>query len=306
LRRVVLALLLSLGAPAASAELSFTAQDRSVSASSESIVDLWEVGTTPVFPDFDPPSLTQTAPTTDDDAAPGFDPYDATASSADSPVAIIAPPSGTASATQTSSLDPASISATGSFETGGDAYTLDALTLSYISSFLGTDYDFGIARDQESGESSFSVDFEVTDGAVYHLDASVSLSPVGGFLPGDTTGNVAVLLLDSESSFVAGVSINQSECYPDPCTSAVEEDITLAPGSYEIVAVATGSATGQCLDVGGGITCFSPAATASFEVGLEEVAAVPASGAVGRLLIGVGVLLGARSWRSAQAGSGIS
>lgn len=291
-RLAVLVILLGLGGSAASANVSFTAQSRSVDASSESIADLWELGTNPFFPDFDPPSLTQTALNTDDVAAPDFGAFTATASTTDPGVPLV-PTSGTAAADQVSTLAGSSISATGDYDATTDAYSIGAPTLATISLFLGTTYNFGIARDRETGRSSFSVDFDVASEQEFHLMASGSVSDTGGFLIGDTTGLVSVELRESGGPVLASLSLDQMTCFPS-CSDSIDLDLALPAGSYVLSAEAEGTATGQCLDVGGGLTCFTPTSTGSFELALTAAPPVPAVGVFGRFGLAAALAAGVR------------
>jgi hypothetical protein len=82
-------------------------------------------------------------------------------------------------------------------------------------------------------------------------------------------------------------------CVPATCSASVSEEIALTPGSYVLSAEATGSSQGQCVDLGGGISCYMPRTTASFDVALGGGPTVPALSHPGRGLVVVALAIAA-------------
>ncbi len=297
------------GSPAAAVDLVYTTQDRSVDATATSIGNLWEVGTNPFFPDFDGPSLTQTAPASDADLAADFAPFVANVGASGPGLPFISS-TGAASAEQSSELAATAIHASGRFDASRDAYTLDASTLATLSTFLPGTYNFGIAQDSQTADSSFQATFDVSEEADYQLQATLTVSAVGGLFPGDTLSEASVVLRPVGGPALASLAIDQNDFCSATCepgSASIDEVVTLAPGSYELSANASGAATGTCADIGGGLTCATSPTFASFDVQLVGAAPVPAVGAGARIVLVAllaAVAVGASRRRVSGAGPG--
>jgi len=297
-RAIHLALALAtLAAPLrAAGQAAVTAQDRSVDAASESFGSLWQENQNPFFPDFEGPALSLTEDASDAAAAPGAGPFDATASSVDPPLLIVAP-QGSATAAQTSTLDPAAFTASGSFSADAHSRTLTPTELSTATAFLDppVPYDFGILSDGEQAASDFSVSFTVSSPTPYALDASATVSALEFIVPIEgfelTTATVDVELA-GPSGVVASLSVDQlafcdsQSCFPG--SDALQAQGALAPGGYTLSASATGTALGTCTEVPGftPFQCYVPTAGGSFELSLAlDAAALPALPAGGLALL---------------------
>lgn len=169
---------------------------------------------------------------------------------------------------------------------------------------------FGIARDGQSGSSHFETTFTNDAEASYHLTASAALSPaqvIGGIGWGDTLGEVAIGLREQGGAVLASLAIDQSQfCdYIDgfcaPGSGSLDQSGTLPAGSYLLTARASGFASGWCLDIGGGLTCFTTPSTGSFELDFTLASGVPALGPAGPALLGLALGLGALRLRRRSA-----
>jgi hypothetical protein len=287
------ALLPGVAPTAVAADLVFTAQARSVDVASTTIADLWELGTNPFFPDFDAPSLSPTADASDSDMAIDFTAFSATLNLTNPGIPLLTTV-GEVSATQTSALEARAISAVGGFDASRDAHTIDAGALATISALLGVTYNFGIARDSQTGASSFQTTFDVTKEAVYRVTGTLTVSAVGGLFPGDTLSDASVELRPVAGAPLFTMSISQDDfCSAgcEPGAVSFDQPVTLPPGSYELTADAGGAATGTCADIGGGLTCATSPTYATFVVELVESTEVPALGTGAQILLAL--MLGA-------------
>lgn len=256
----------------ADAQASFTAQDRSVDATSRSLGGLWDILSSPFFPDFDPPTTTFEEVALDSASAPDLTPFSATASTVDPPLLAVSP-DGSASATQTSTLTPSLIDAAGSFSLVGHSRTLTQQELDLANAFLNPPipYGLGLLDDEENGGSSFSVDFDVALATPYSLTGSLGISPVefaDGLFP-ITAASAAITLSGGPQGLLVFASIAQEGlCDPGPCTGdTLDVQGVLQPGSYTLTAHADGSAQGLCIDIVS-FTCHTPTASGSFDLTL--------------------------------------
>jgi hypothetical protein len=264
--------LLALPAPV-TAQASFTAQQRSVEATSQSHELLWQTGTNPFFPDFDPPTASYTANHSDDAQAPGFAGFHETASSPAPLFQGFIGPAASASTSQTSSLAANRIAASGRFSARADSYTIPQLALTAINFTLmpPVPYNFGIIDGSETGDSQFSVQFDLAEPTPFHLTGSVAVSameiiPVA-LIP--MTSSVTSISLTGPSGSVAQLDLAQpfDPFDPQPATDSLDVQGMLAPGSYTLSAHATGSAESLCFeDIG--LVCYHPSSSGSFQLKL--------------------------------------
>jgi hypothetical protein len=266
------------GALPASGQVGVTAQDRSVAASSQSRVSLWQENQNPFFPDFEAAAVSVPQTANDSEAAPGAGPFDATASTADPTVLFLAP-AGSATASQISSLGASGSTASGSFSAVGHSRTLTQQELAFATGLLQppVPYDFGMLTDHEQAGSDFSATFQVSSPTPYTLDATVAVSalqfivPLVGF---EITSASASVELVGPSGVVASVAIEQldfcgvEECFPG--SDSVQAEGILDPGSYTLEAHAAGSATGTCTELPGytPFECHTSSADGSFSLSL--------------------------------------
>lgn len=253
---------------------------------------LWDLNSNPFFPDYDPPTLPLTALATDDQAAPDFGSFDETASTLDPTLVVIAP-LGSASGSQTSSLGPSQIAATGSFSAVSHSRTLTQLELDFANGFFNPPVPFflGTLGDVETGESNLSASFDLERRTAFDLSASLALSPLErleGIFGNEVTSGFASVTLTGPSGVVASAAINQFEdCLESPCLpvfAALDVAGQLDPGSYTLDIALSGSATGICADIIG-LVCYTPTSDGSFDVTLDlgpiPVPALPLLGVFG-------------------------
>lgn len=304
MRRLLVVVWLALALPSlAGAQASFTAQQRSVEATSHSSGNLWATGTNPFFPDFDGPSATYTANHADDALAPAFGSFSETATS-DAPLLQgFIGPAASASGSQTSSLAPQLITASGSFAADSDSFTLSQQELDLINLFLEPPipYNFGIVGGDENGGSSFSVSFTLAQPTPYHLVASVDISEgvlVEGVIP--ITNGVASIELTGPSGPVQALSVLN---WGGPYSDSVDATGVLPAGSYTLTADASGSAQGTCTEVNI-FACYTSSTTGSFDLSLslDTPPAVPGPSRLAAALLGVALAaIGAAALRRARA-----
>jgi hypothetical protein len=286
-----------------SAQVTITAQDRSVEASSQSYGGLWDETQNPFFPDFEAPAQSFTNTAGDAEAAPDTAPFGATAATVDPAILILAP-QGSATATQISSVGTASIDASGSVDANGHGRTLTQGELDLANSYLNppAPYDFGILGDHDAGGSHFSASFDVATPTPYALTASVGLSAAEretDDIPGfEMTSGTALIELTGPSGSVAAIAIDQLDFCPPfaPCvpgSDALAAQGTLAPGSYTLSASVSASARGRCSELPGytDFQCHAPAADGSFDLSLALGATPVPSLSPGGLLALASVLL---------------
>jgi hypothetical protein len=299
------------------AQVTITAQDRSVEASSQSYGGLWDETQNPFFPDFEGPAQSFTNTASDAEAAPDTAPFSAAASTVDPPIVLLAP-QGSATATQTSSLGTASIDASGSVDANGHSrpLTQGELDLANLYFHPPVPYNFGTLGDDEGGGSHFSVSFDVATPTPYALGASVGLSAAEretDDYPGfERTSGAAMVELTGPSGSVAAIAIDQLDFCPlfAPCvpgSDSLAAEGTLAPGSYTLSASASASAWGGCSELPGytDFQCYAPAADGSFDLSLALGATPVPSLSPGGLLALASVLLasGATLRRTRRAGA---
>jgi hypothetical protein len=259
------------------AAVTLDSQVRSTASESHSMGLLWEDGTIPLFPDFDPPSNTLVVDDLDGESAANFDPFLSSVATAD-PAIVIVTFSGSGSASQDSTLSTTSIQASGDFTNAADAFFLSQLILDQATAFLmpPAPYIFGLGLSSETSTSGFSADFSVDEPTPYALSGSLVLSaPVdfatapGLFL---TSAQALIELREDGGALVAGVSLDQIF----GTTSDIDATGLLPAGSYTLVASATGTSIGSYVDVIG-LEITAGSATGSFDASLVlGPAAVPA------------------------------
>jgi hypothetical protein len=252
----------------AGAQASFSAQARSLTAASQSDGLLWAQGSTPFFPDNDPPTATYTANHSDSAQAPGFGSFDDTAISTAPLIMNFIGPTASASSAQTSSLAPNLITASGSAASQANSYPIPPATLSLINFALHppVPYDIGAIQGLETGESQFSASFTLAQTTPYHLLGSVEAAVgvlVDGTIP--ITNGLASVRLTGPSGIVADVLVFS---LAPPHSNAVDLEGVLTPGSYTLSARSWSVAQGLCNGLLS-FTCYSPTNDASFDLSLS-------------------------------------
>lgn len=268
--RVALAAWAALVWPAlAAAQASFTTQQRTVEASSHSDLWLWAQGTNPGPPAFDPPTASYGANHSDADSAPDFNNFSASASSTAPPAVGPAAPAASASASHTSSLSPTQITASGGFTAQGDSDLASQPMLDALNALLHPPipYFVGMLGGSEQGRSHFEVDFQVAAPTAYQLAGSLTLSPGnigGGGLPYVAAGSGRIELIGPSGS--VALLDQPVGC---GCTTPLDSNGVLAPGSYTLLANVEGGTNAHCDLLG----CNDPSMSGSFTLSL----ALPAS-----------------------------
>lgn len=271
-----LALVPSLPAPAA--PLVPLSQERSVNLDQRHFWNVWSNEANPFFPDFDPPTVSilvgSQVPSA---AASDFGPFSESVSTTLGSVAH-----------QSSRIERGWVEASGSL--------WGLVNSSTCTDWIPTNY-CTFSR-QFTGDSSFSVTFSLDENTPYVLTGSAQHSPTFGQTFGAIDGT-AEIRLTGPSGVIAEVVAPDSFCpdLPDCLSDAVPllDSGSLAAGTYTLEAFATGSGFGACLDVGGGVTCFSGAGGGSYSVrlALDGLAPpVPALGAAPAALLAAALLLG--------------
>jgi hypothetical protein len=289
---------------ASSAQVAFTAQDRSANASSRSFGDLWDENSNPFFPDFDGPVWSISDEATDTATASDFGPFDDGATTLDPSLSGFAP-NGSAMASQDSAIAQTRITADGGFALAGHSRTLTQGELDLINAFLmpAVPFDFGILSDEENGSSSFSLSFDLTSPTPYTLNGSLALSAavrMAEFQGFEITTASASIALTGPSGEVASVAIDQADFCDDavPCVpgaDSIDVQGVLDPGSYTLAASVTGTALGGCNEITV-FTCYTPGADGSFGLALTlEPPPVPALPPVAALLAAAALAASARS-----------
>jgi hypothetical protein len=267
----------ALSAPApAAAQLSYTDEDRSVETSSRSSGALWDTGSNPFFPDFDPPVLTLTDTATDSAAAPGSSPFGASVATSD-PLLLALAPEGSATASQTSSLSASQAVASGSVTGIGHSRTLTQAELDLANFYFSPSvpFDFGTLGDEEDASADFSATFDVASATPYRLTGSLALSAAERVedTPGyEITYATGSIVLTGPEGVVASVALDQADScgFTGPCLPSSDDlDVegTLAPGSYTLSARVGGVALGGCTEVTH-FACYAPGVGGSFDLAL--------------------------------------
>ena len=254
----------------AAAQATFTAQERRVEATSRSETHLWEQGTNPGPPDFDPPTASFTGDHSDATAAPDFGGFSASATSTAPPAVGTPAPAGSSTASQTSSLAASSITASGTFSAVGDSEFLDAAAVAALNALLQPPIPYvgGVLQGRETATTSFSVDFQINAPTLYHLAGNVAHTPgtIGMVPPPIPAAGTASIDLTGPSGNVASVSLTPLGGSQDLDASGV-----LRPGAYQLRATGTGVTNATCRIV---IPCMDPTMSGSFELSLSLGAAV--------------------------------
>jgi len=271
----------------AAAQASFTSQQRFVRATSESTAMVWKQGTSPFPPNLDPPAASFTENGADETQSPGFDSFMASASSV-APAAVgPVVPDASATASQTSSLAPGQVTASGRFSADADSGSISAPQIAALNALLQppVPYIGGFVGSSEIAVTGFSVDFTLSEPTAYHLVGNVAHTPgTIGQVPHVAVG-AASIELTGPSGSVASVSLT-----PVGGSEDLDVEGLLAPGSYTLHADGSGGAFGSCNLV----ACVDPTMSGSFELSLSLGAAAvpgPSRGAVallGCLLAAIG------------------
>lgn len=265
----------------ASAQAVFTSQERRVRATSESEALLWEEGTNPFPPDNDPPAATYVAEHADETQAPDLGSFSESASSIAPPAVGPVVPDASASASQTSTLAPDSITASGTFSALADSEFIGQPDIATLNALLQPPIPYlgGIVQASESAHTAFSIDFDLNVPTPYHLVGNVAHTPgTIGQVPHIAAGSASIELIGPAGS-VAAVSLT-------PVGGSEDLDAlgVLAPGSYTLRAEGSGATTGRCDLVG----CADPTMSGSFDLTLTLTAApVPGPSRGWTALLGV-------------------
>ena len=264
-------------ASAASGEVTLDAQQRSVEADSVSEAWLWQTGSVPLFPDFDPPTDTIDVPAANSVTATDFSPFVESAATSDPPIVIL-PFGGSASSDQDSTLSTSSIEASGSFANAADAFFLEEWVLAQAEILLmpPQPFIFGIGASQDTSSSVLEVDFTVDAPTQYELSGDLALSAPVGFATAPvlllTTAQAVLELRDSGGIPIAGTTIDQSVSV----SANVADSRLLLPGSYTLVASVAGTSVGGYVDVIGlEITAGSASGSFDATLALTPVPNVP-------------------------------
>jgi hypothetical protein len=255
----------------ASAQATFTSQERSVETTSHRDVWLWEQGTNPVDPDFDPPAAGYPVDHSNEVQAPDFGSFTGTALSTTPPVVGISAPVSTASASQTSSLAPGEIAASGSFATTAHSFWISGPAITDINALLQPPipYWVGGAGGMETAVTRFSVGFQLSAATAFHLVGSTTLSSgdIGMGLPYHKSGSASIEL-SGPSGSVADLTTD----YGCGCTRDLDSRGMLAPGSYTLSVSVNGYSDARC-DLPQ-YACAVPSMSGSFDLGLTLAAPV--------------------------------
>lgn len=246
--------LLAVGlAPGArAAQLTPVAQTRSVESMTDETVLEWNSG----FPPVDPPDNSILTEYDDSEAAPGFDPFSATATTPQS------------SASQTSEIGSTRIAATGSMSGVGlmTEPVLEPNPPPFFTAFVRT----------VEATSSFSVSFDVDETTLFWITGSVSSGA-----PVLTSGTSSIRLVGPGGTVAEVVATPDPDCSPQPeCWTvelALSEAGSLLSGTYTLEASTTGTSSGFCVGGGGG-GCGSIGVGGAYDVELQLLSGVPAVG----------------------------
>jgi len=259
--RAALGLCAVLALPAlASAQATYTSQEREVETKSHSELLLWQQGTDPSTA---PATATHTASDDHLTGAPDFTPFTAAVGSTAPPVVGPAVRDGDASASQTSSFSPQAITASASVSASGDALFPDAGVISAVNAILQppVPYFFGYLRGSESGRSQLTVEFELSEPTPYTLVGSLAAGPGFPGFPSQFQSSTASLDLIGPG----GTEILSDEVISCDCEHELDHEGVLAPGSYTLYLVA-GSGVAPFCDF---LSCNNYATDAAFDVSLS-------------------------------------
>jgi hypothetical protein len=270
--------MLSSGIAATSAAaVQLTSQSRSVHA--ESSIEASLFGPNP----FDSPLLTLQDADSADASASDFGPFDGDVASA-SPDVLPFPLIGTGAASQMSSLSATSLSASASTDVVSDGDWLSEPQVAIVNEQLAPPtFSFVEQDDTSTGESLFSVSFDVSAPTPYTLTGSLGVSSArlfgaGGVFTPLTTAAGSIELRHALGGSVAQIQIDQLDfCVFDPqsgegsCSPGslpLSAQGLLAPGSYVLEATATSSAETTCHIVASVFDCRDSSSDASFTLDL--------------------------------------
>jgi hypothetical protein len=276
----------------AAADVSFTAQEREVATHSHSALGLWQQGSNPMSSD---PTAAYTANDDHGTAAPDFAPFSATVTSTAPPVVGPAVREGSASASQTSSLQPQAITASADVSASGDAFFLDSSVIAALNALLlpPVPYFFGYMSGNESAGSQLTVEFELSEPTPYHLTGSLVAGPGFVGFPSQFFSSSASVQLDGPSG-----TVESDQAFSCGCEHELDRAGILAPGSYTLL-LSAGSHVAPFCDF---VSCNAYATHASFDVNLSlaGVAVVPGPSRGMLALLGLALAaLGAAALRRA-------
>jgi hypothetical protein len=262
--KAALTLFVTLAWPAlAAAQATFTAQDREVATESRSDLYLWQQGTNPQT---DPATATYNANDDHLTAAPDFAPFAGAVSSTAPPVVGPAVRDGNASASQTSSLAPNGITASGNASMSGDAlfYFPGSEVLSAVNALLQppVPYVFGYLDGEEVGGSSLTVTFELNEPTPYHLVGSLAAGPGNVGFPSVFFSSSALVALSGPSGTVLSQDVFSCDCEEE-----LDYQGVLAPGSYTLTLQASAHGDPSCDPFT--LSCVTYATDAAFDVNLS-------------------------------------
>jgi hypothetical protein len=247
----------------AAAQATFTSQEREVGTTSQSDLFLWEQGTNPQT---DPAAATYDANDDHQASAPDFAPF--TASVASTAPAVVGPAvrDGDASASQTSSLGPQAITASGSVSMSGDAllYFPGSEVISALNALLQppVPYFFGYLDGEEAAGSSLSVTFELSEPTPYHLVGSLTAGPGNVGFPSTIFSSGALVALSGPSGTVLSEDVVSCDCEEE-----LDHQGVLAPGSYTLILLASAHGDPSCNPFT--LSCSTFATDAAFDVSLS-------------------------------------
>jgi hypothetical protein len=254
---------------AAAAEITPTAQTRTVSGTCTFTENYWLPTSNFFFPDFDPPDFVRPHPNGPlSFTAPDFSPWGPTLYVVETGQVVDA----FTKVDQDSRIDPYAIVASGGHETvlDGSAGTWSPPATPYNFNMISTSFD---------SSSDFSTTFTLDEATPYRLHGQLDHTPSVAFLA-YVIGGASVRLSD------AGGTIHEAAIGGAPCefgcddwSEAFDFHGVLPAGTYTLEAEANGHGESICADVGGGLTCFQPAGTGTFDVEFSIAAQVPAVGA---------------------------
>lgn len=271
----------------AAAQATFTAQEREVSTASQSDLFLWQQGTNPQT---DPATATYNANDDHQTSAPDFAPFAETVSSTAPPVVGPAVRDGDASASQTSSLGPNAITASGSASMSGNAllYFPGSEVISALNAVLQppVPYFFGYLDGEEGGGSSLTVTFELTEPTPYHLVGSLTAGPGNVGFPSLFFSSSALVALSGPSGTVLSQDVFSCDCEEE-----LDYQGVLAPGSYTLTLDASAYGAPFCDPFT--LSCTTYGTDAAFDVNLSLAGAPVVPGPSQGVVALLGVVLAA-------------
>ena len=295
--RRALAICVALAWPAlASAQATFTAQEREVATTSHSELGLWQQGSNPLSSD---PTAAYTANDDHQASAPDFALFAESVSSTAPPVVGPAVRPGAATASQTSSLGAQAITASADVSASGDALMLfsDSPVIAALNALLQppVPYFFGYMKGTEGAGSNLTVTFWLSGPTPYHLTGSIAAGPGNVGFPSQFFFSSAHADLSGPGGTVLSDSVFSCACEHELNSQGI-----LAPGSYTLTLGAGTHVAPFCDPFTS--TCTSYATDAAFDVNLSlaGVAVVPGPSRGALALLGLALAaVGAAALRRA-------